>query len=231
MAQVDVTFLPVLAQSSSQRERELYQAAAQSHAARLWHKWRKQRRLDARPVVASEASRSHALVTPGLISILQKGNSDPFNALAIHVTPRANQILTFFKHGYLPMVYQAVMGSEDAIRRIEALQNQGYRDGGLADEALLLKHQRIKALRQELVKNRDSQSQSLILDSVSMLFRGALIAGDLDEAGLHAGTLRKLLERKYDREGVQDLGFLLRVLYQNKQLSVFRFSLSVLDAE
>ncbi|KAH0848376.1 hypothetical protein AYO21_04403 [Fonsecaea monophora] len=274
MAQVDITFLPVLARGSSQRERELYQATARSHAARLSHKWRKLKLSDqdnanhqrqhigeeSQPTGASETAWNQALVSPNLVSILQKGNSDPFNSLAIHVTPRVNQILTFFKHGYLPMIYPAFMGSEDAIRRIEALQNQEYRDGvlalrlecsarallfinvafmikvsphqGLEDEALLLKHQSIKALRRELVKGSVAQAQSLVLDSVSMLFRGALIAGDLDEAGLHANTLRKLLEQKYDREGgVVDLGFLLRVLYQNKQLSVFRFSLSVFDVE
>ncbi|KIW23508.1 uncharacterized protein PV07_11700 [Cladophialophora immunda] len=274
MAQINITFLPVLEQGSSQRVRELHQATARSHAARLSHKWRKQKRSDvenanrqrqhvaeeSQPPGASEAAWNQALVSPGLVSILQKGNSDPFNALAIHVTPRVNQILTFFKHGYLPMIYPAFMGSEDAIRRIEALQNQEYRDGvlalrlecsaqallfinvafmikisphrGLEDEALLLKHQSIKALRRELVKGSAGQTQSLVLDSVSMLFRGALIAGDLDEAALHANTLRKLLEQKYDQEGgVADLGFLLRVLYQNKQLSVFRFSLSAFDVE
>ncbi|OAP63260.1 hypothetical protein AYL99_02487 [Fonsecaea erecta] len=275
MAQVDITFLPVLARDSSQRDRELYQATARSHAARLSHKWRQQKRFAADiahhqrqqiaeeqqlPAGASEAAWSNALIAPGLASVLQKGNSDPFNALAIHVTPRVNQILTFFKHGYLPMIYPAFMGSEDAIRRISALQTQEYRNGiqalrlecsarallfinvafmikvnphqGLEDEALLLKHQSIKALRRELVKGSVAQTQALVLDSVAMLFRGALIAGDLDEAALHATTLRSLLVQKYDREGgVFDLGFLLRVLYQNKQLSVFSFSLSIFDVE
>ncbi|KIY03561.1 uncharacterized protein Z520_00252 [Fonsecaea multimorphosa CBS 102226] len=274
MAQFDITFLPVLARDSSQRDRELYQATAKSHAARLSHKWRRGKRFGAgsanhqrrqiaeesQSIGASETTWNQDLVSPGLVSILQKGNSDPFDALAIHITPRVNQILTFYKHGYLPMIYPAFMGSEDAIRRIEALQTQEYHNGilalrlecsaralllinvafmiktspheGLQDEALLLKHQTIKSLRRELVKGSVGQTQSLVLDSVAMLFRGALIAGDLDEAALHANTLRTLLEQKYDREGgVMDLGFLLRVLYQNKQLSVFRFSLSIFDVE
>lgn len=269
MDKTNFTFVPVPTEGSSQRERELHQAVAKSHAARLSHKWRKQVRYvpghgrrkhqnlgaEDEQAESSAGALNQPLSSPSLLSILQKGNSDPFNVLAVPITPRVNQIVTFFKHGYLPMIYPAFMGSEDTIRQIEALQQQEYRDGVVAlrlecsaralllinvafmirtnphqelkNEALLLKHQSIKALRQELAKGRDCQQ--VVLNSVSMLFRAALITGNLEEAALHARTLRSLLERKFDEEGVIDLGFLLRVLYQNKQLSVFRFSMSIFD--
>ena len=98
-------------------------------------------------------------------------------------------------------------------------------------EELVLKGQSLKALREQLMK--DNNYSPIVLDSVLLLFRGALIAGTLREAAVHANILRRLLERKFDEQGVAgiDVAFLVRVLYQNGQLSAMRFSRSIIDVE
>ncbi|OAL24653.1 hypothetical protein AYO22_05442 [Fonsecaea multimorphosa] len=42
---------------------------------------------------------------PSLLEVLPGGNSDPFNALALQITPEINKLITFIRDGYLPGVY------------------------------------------------------------------------------------------------------------------------------
>ncbi|OAP62099.1 hypothetical protein AYL99_04302 [Fonsecaea erecta] len=43
--------------------------------------------------------------SPSLLEILGGGNSDPFNAKPLRITPEINKLITFIRDGYLPGVY------------------------------------------------------------------------------------------------------------------------------
>ena len=131
-----IVFLPETPVGTTQRQIELNRSAARAHAARVSSKSRKEkgkkkvafqhhgRRSPRRPSdpESLERSLSPPLLSPGLLSILREGNSDPFNVLAVPVTARVNRILAFFKDGYLPMIYRVHLGSEEASSRIRALE-------------------------------------------------------------------------------------------------------------
>lgn len=109
-----MTLLFVLNQRfpKSRHERELLDAQCKSHAARIGHARRKRtprkkgRKTLAgkttKPLVSTSSSDELTNVPPPLILA---GNSDPFSALALKVTPQVNFMLTFLRDVILPAVY------------------------------------------------------------------------------------------------------------------------------
>jgi len=49
--------------------------------------------------------RMQATAAVGPLTILRRGNSDPFESLAVSVTPRVNEIMSFVKDYFLPACY------------------------------------------------------------------------------------------------------------------------------
>ncbi|KIW29613.1 uncharacterized protein PV07_05416 [Cladophialophora immunda] len=64
--------------------------------------------------------------SPSLLEILPGGNSDPFNAQALQITPQVNKLITFIRDGYLPGVYiTSYMRFKDAPRGAPMLTTIG----------------------------------------------------------------------------------------------------------
>jgi hypothetical protein len=135
MPQDKFAFIPGLPLRTSPRDQELVRATALSHTARVNHQRRKAREAlqhakqgsllspISRALVQAQSHGLHKKSGPasktkdkpqeeqeyvnitGPLTILRKGNSDPFKSLAIAVTPRVNQVISFVKDVYLPAFY------------------------------------------------------------------------------------------------------------------------------
>jgi hypothetical protein len=107
-----------LAKEESTRERELDRATARAHSAsvsfRASHKYKSAKatdpliqdhglRVQAEGMRRYRAPRVSQSVSP--TSLLLEGNSDPFEAFPVQITPRVNEALSFFRTHYLPATY------------------------------------------------------------------------------------------------------------------------------
>lgn len=265
-----------------QSEQELVRAVALSHAARVSHQKRKekeasqlggpksvtiatggrQRKSDklSRTVVSriqkrwEEEEEEEERVLVGPLTILKGGNSDPFRSLAIAVTPRVNEILSFFKNSFLPAIYQS--DSETHYRSFSAdsawdihrttlyaecsahsfvlialtLMANVATCQALETEKLVVKGKLLKSLR---VRIRDSaETDPAVLDSVMFLFAAEIFAGNFAHATMHGRTLRTLLHKKFHHSTPSSIGpidqtILTHALYYDSHLSLSNMSLPI----
>ena len=138
MGSRQIFFLPETPAGSTQRDLELKRSAAKAHAARASARLRKGRgktkvvfqqhgRKSSKRALdqpSTEQPLTPRPLSPGLMTILRKGNSDPFDMLAVPITARVNRILAFFKDGYLPMVYRVRIRSEQPSGNESALEQE-----------------------------------------------------------------------------------------------------------
>lgn len=191
---------------------------------------------------------------PPPLTILKKGNSDPFHTFAVKITPRANQILAFARDVFLPSHYRtdsktwihtaSMQGEWNTI--IMSLQSESHAQGVILtflsslakisppgaylEDQLVLKREATRTLSRHIKGNVDNDA--VVLGRMSSLFTDAAFAGNLVEAQVHGNMLRTLLRQKAEREGVgsMDPGFVNGLVWFDFQLAQSYFTKTILDS-
>lgn len=278
---VFISGLPV----GTTRERELTRAEALSHAAWMSHQRRpyvantgktgkvivlkrsqqssksknapsksRPEGRTARKDASSAAASTYARPEP--LSILNKGNSDPFQSAAANVTPRANQIIAFIRDVFLPANYMT--DSKAWIHRIAmqdewtsslfALQSECCAQGFLlaflsclvrmspqnayAQDHLELKAEATSALRRQIAKRKNDDLE--VINSVMLLFGAETFLGNHRDAAIHGKMLQTLLKDMAQKEGGStsiDQGLITRLLWFDFQLSQSHFTATIVDGK
>ena len=123
-AKVELMFVDGLNYNKTNRARELESANRKAHAARIAHRRRKRHQIDLHTAVplsaeqfvlawkeeVSEDSQYRVTVRKKKcggepFSFLREGNSDPFDCLAIVVTPQINKVMTFVRDVVIPSIF------------------------------------------------------------------------------------------------------------------------------
>ncbi|KAH8799806.1 hypothetical protein F5884DRAFT_811286 [Xylogone sp. PMI_703] len=147
-------------------------------------------------------------------TILQRGNSDPFESLPITVSPQVNRVVSFFREAYLPATYATKtslyyrsLGRDgqwsDAVSalRVEicgkaflcaflTVMARLSPPDALEREVLDIKGQSYKALRAQISNNRDYRDDTSILNCILYLYAAETFAGNFAEASIHGKFLR-----------------------------------------
>ena len=238
-----IVFLPPHQTQKSAEERKAVQSRIRIHTARhrlqqdarrkqqaaadYWKRVRKDEE-DETPV---KPKLSQALVKPQ--TILSKGNSDPFNAASLPITPRLHEILMFYINNFLPTYYDINLVSSPssqatlAYRHIEAkndhagalamLHDQSVAPGFfLAYGSILADLSSNPEHRMEILRLKGTAVASLqtilktlqsdsnkTIQAVMLLFQAAVFSGDFAEATMHGRILQNLMYQKAKNEGHQ----------------------------
>jgi hypothetical protein len=227
-----------LEKGDSTRDRELDRAAARAHSAsvsfRPSARFRRQKSGgqtgfdvglstgDERVRVRHRARKGDT----GPLTLLLEGNSDPFDALPISITPRVNEALGFFRTDYLPAVYgrkslQTRSSAEElewqaflncmhdecsalafvflqSVNLSQVKSMSASRKLSLDQHELALKTKSFAALRERIGKKVTISTQDrTILRSAILLYQSAIVRGDFIEAAMHGRSLASML---YERE-------------------------------
>ena len=239
-----ISFLPPQSSQKSEKDRKLVQSRIRAHTAqhRLQQDAKKKRqaaadywrRLEDDEVEQDARNRSPRTPTSPQ-SILRKGNSDPFSAYAIQITPRLNQILSFYIANFLPTYYDIALVPSPSSKTILSYRHVEAKDDYNMAVGLLQHHSAAHGfflaygeIMAELSGNRDlrvemmklkglamtalqaqirkyGDDDSRTLDAVLLLFQAAVFSGDHAEATIHGNVLRRLLYQKVLREGPQSI--------------------------
>jgi hypothetical protein len=231
-----VVFLPANTQHRSKKDQEIIASFARSHAARAGRppatkKSSRFRNVKRSPQATNAVVHHGSQPGPWLSgSLLQHGNSDPFDAFAVSITPRFNELLSFYSSTFLPVTYSSYMvpsNSTDAIikfRNVESaddfrstlavLQDRDSAVGFfLAQLTILSRITPSSELRIERLRLRSEALEALkagiegegfttdaIIDSVLNLLHAAVFDGDLAEARMHLIFLRDRLVARVSRQ-------------------------------
>jgi hypothetical protein len=232
--------------------------AALSHAAAVSHQRRRNLRvkawnsdeeveedaLSSRERQRRESSSSSSdSQSPGLLTILRKGNSDAFQARAIEISPQTHEIMSFFKDYFLPASYgtnsgtwvQKFTAKEEWADSVACLNDKSC---GLAfmltyatimskispkrntAKLLTLKSESFTAL-QANISGKHKTDDIVVMTCVLFLFAAEAYAGNLAEATVHGKALRKLIEQKARKDGPGAIGpsLLTRAIWYDAHLS------------
>lgn len=268
MAQIGYLFLTHNPKRGPGIDGAFARTAALSHAATVGHQKRRASRAKAQTkhaddefvLLAAEEKRrrdasNQVTATSGLLTILQKGNSDAFNSTAMRITPEMNDIMVFLKGYFLPASY----GTESPawIRPFGADKEWDDSVACLNDQCsglafvltyatiiarlsqsrentvklLTLKRESFSTLQYRLSRSRSGDNN--VLTCVLFLFAAETFAGNLFEAIFHGKTLRKLLEQKADREGAASIepGFLTRAIWYDVHLAESQMVRTIFDVD
>jgi hypothetical protein len=233
-------------------------SAALSHAAAVSHQRRRNLRVkawnsdeDTEEDPLSEQERRHRESSssssegqsPGLLTVLRKGNSDVFQAKAIEITPQTHEIMSFFKDCFLPASYgtdsgtwtQRLTAKEEWAESVACLNDKSC---GLAfmltyttviskispkkntAKLLTLKSESFAAL-QANISGKHKTDDIAVMTCVLFLFAAEAYAGNLAEATVHGKMLRQLIEQKTRKDGPGAIGpsFLTRAIWYDAHLS------------
>lgn len=248
-----LVFLPSNTAHRPRKDQELIQAVARSHAAKAGRPRRGKRRSDVWTPQVSRANtpdqqgdgdgdgdgNNAAQPAPWARSVIQRGNSDPFQSFAVPITPRVNQLLSFYTRNILPIMYSTSMVpsvSNTAIvgfRVVEArddyqsvlsvLQDQNNAVGffltqtiamaGLSESQQLSReaiHLKARALTAlQDQMKKSGEPDTAVIESMLLLLNAAVYAGDIAEARLHLKFVKKLLDERAVRRGPQSIGIVL----------------------
>lgn len=247
MTREKILFLRTIPIGSSRREQELTRSTALSHAAKVSHRRRKEKE--------KSQIQPEPLTLAGPVTILQGGNSDPFESLALRVTPRVNEVISFVRDYFLPASYVtdspawirafgadkewfdsvAVLRDECCARAfmltyITIISNL-TRNGELNLEKLDLKSKSAVTLRARIQESPVGDAS--VLTSVLFLFAAETFAGNHFEATIHGKTLRTLLYEKSQKEGSVSIeqGFLTRTLWYDVHLAESHMTRTIFDMD
>ncbi|KAK6369867.1 uncharacterized protein PV06_01785 [Exophiala oligosperma] len=189
-------------------------------------------------------------------TVLGKGNSDPFDSLAVVIDPWANRFMDFGKTYLIPALYQTGnrgwapsspaarnwhAGIKDLSDRCAAFGLMSYyataltiisNDANAAKRALVLKTKAVELLRHQLVVMDalgsciDTNTQGLIF----RLFRAEILGRNSTAALLHGRMLRSSLERQC-QAGTLDLAFLSVSIYHDNFRSTSSMEWPIFDYE
>lgn len=236
-----LVFLPSNTAQRSKKDQEVIQAFARSHAAKVGRprKTKKPRSYIWTQEISRSTSPEEQDEAPSARSLVQRGNSDPFQSFAVSVTPRVTQLLSFYAEKLLPVRYSTSMipsVSNDAIvsfRNVEAaddyrsvvavLHDQSNAIGFLLSQltimadlvdsqVLRVENMKIKARALKDFKTqleKTSRPDIDTIESILLLLNASVYAGDMLEARLHLKFLRRLLEERALKHGPHSLGIVL----------------------
>ncbi|KAJ9603760.1 hypothetical protein H2200_011946 [Cladophialophora chaetospira] len=172
------------------------------------------------------------------LSLVQKGQSDPFNAYSIKIDARVNQIMTFYRDSVMPLLFEGPAFVEakkvswkDIVNGLEA-PGSAYcylaRNSAaaaivapsteLAKQTYMYQARSTKALREYL-----NQESSIILSRrtvlwIFTLFDAEVMARNLPGAVAHGGMLVRYYKAQSER-GPVDLTTLTSVLFSDLNLA------------
>jgi hypothetical protein len=245
---MEIRFVPLLPHGTSQRDKELVRSQALSHAARVHHRRRQARGRRTRQsacatcggVCPSPCQQYRQTVLVGWL-----GNSDPFDARAIAVTPRVNEIIYFYQSYWLPASYgpgssmgqmagylkgspqqespSVHLGTEilDDICCANAflfahLTLMNRFNGFFDDEAEVLGTKSLSLLRLRMAQ-MTAASASAVVKSILMLFAAAVFAEDGIAVRVHGDALTQFIIPDRGKATVS-MSFLTHNIWLNAQL-------------
>ncbi|KIX95943.1 uncharacterized protein Z520_08198 [Fonsecaea multimorphosa CBS 102226] len=162
--------------------------------------------------------------TSSPITLIAKGNSDPFAVYPIDIGPEENDLIILYRDHMIPSLYSTELGqkhlkdiaSQDWKDAVGALEDTGTAFGALARYGSIagkcnprLKHlaykyhvKSLENLRTKISRGHDLQNSTDCMH-VSMLFAVGTALGNLSEAITHGRILLQILqkqwqERRYD---------------------------------
>ena len=260
MAIQQVVFLKPQTRLTSVRDRELENSLARSHASRFAHERLQAKRGSPRGSASSSPSTGGESVeerqkdaAPLPLTILRKGNSDPFASHSVEITPRINEIIAFFGAYYVPIAHQPhtfSSFSSDIEQKtvIHALQHSASAPAFILHLLTLManqpsssskdfkqiqlevRNQTLLSLRSNIHLALASPYSDAVLTAIKFMFMGAAFDGNLAEAKLHGTMLSNLLYRKWRSEKqTLDLSLLLHAIYVDGQLATKHLTLTIFD--
>ncbi len=227
-----------LGNDESAKERELDRAAARAHAAsvsfRPSDKFTKPKsshrsKIHLEVLTQEDYTRFRYRARKGNaspLSLLLEGNSDPFDAFPVTITPKVNEALSFFRTHYMPATYgrqslQARSSAEDLewhafitcmhdecsalafvflqiVNLSQVKSMSASRKLWLDQHELALKTKSFAALRARIGQKVTIDSgDRIILRSAILLYSSAVVRGDFIEATMHGKSLARMM---YERE-------------------------------
>ncbi|KAJ9607000.1 hypothetical protein H2200_009011 [Cladophialophora chaetospira] len=189
--------------------------------------------------------------TTSPVTVLGKGNSDPFAVYTVTIGPEENDLITLYRDYMIPSAYSAELGqkhmnflaSQDWRDSLAALEDEGAALGTLARygsiaskynprmQRLTYKYlvQSINVLRTKLSRGHDLQSGADCMH-VNMLFAAEAISGNLLGAITHGRILLQILQKQW-RERKFDYKLLIYQLFIDYQLSSMFVKRMIFDEE
>ncbi|KEF56051.1 uncharacterized protein A1O9_07632 [Exophiala aquamarina CBS 119918] len=183
-------------------------------------------------------------------TLIGKGNSDPFAAFALTITPEANRFLTFYRDYILPATYFQIRYKTRATLAKENWQDQvtGLHDVGtgyatlafhsstavrysptLRPAALKFMNQSMLSLREKIAKDSVAQEVPYAWH-MTVLFAAEVNAANLKNATTHGRMLFNLQKQLFAR-GKLDYRILLYQLYLDSQLSSMFLMRTIFDVD
>lgn len=184
------------------------------------------------------------------LTILRKGNSDPFQAFAIPIDARVAYMMTYTKDLYLPGVYRdgnspeiRAAGAQEMaemvsflhdettaychLARIVAAMPKSSTGPDFVSQSLIFKVKGVASLRKRLL-NSDALKDPRTSTSILLFLTAELYEGNLEAAAFHAKMIAHLLQ-----EGIipVDFWFLFKVVYHDMQRACLALSRSAFDLE
>ena len=191
-----------------------------------------------------------------LLTMLYKGNPDPFHALSADVTPRGSQIITFYRDIFLPSAYRSEK-SRPSIRQAALADEWSHISDALLVECCLhglmyafltvmaqlspkdaysmdllaLKAHSIKSLRHRMQENL--AGDLALAHGVLFLYTADVLGAHYDEAAIHRNMLRVMLDDASKMKAVMaaDYGFMARLMWLDLQCALSQMSSMLFDLE
>ena len=96
--------------NATQKEKELERAAQRAHAARISHRWRKEKAKEKKRARSSDSSSpvNQEFVSSALVlrsSPEARSSLNPFDSLGLQITPDVHRIVIFVAEVYTPSIY------------------------------------------------------------------------------------------------------------------------------
>lgn len=205
---------------------------------------------------AAKVSFRNRHMTGGLTKVLLKGNSDPFQALPILVTPRIAAAINFRKSYYVPACsyscypsWSVLKGNQQTTdvvihRDCAQLSNTdtayafilylvsiqmrlSSKDDGWRNESLKLKADTLKALRKNIVSDLQQEAASTIL----WLFAEAVMSANLKEALIHGRAFRDIWSSIQSNGGQVAAADLSTAFWLDSHLSIMFMRRAILDPQ
>lgn len=189
--------------------------------------------------------------SPSPLTILTKGNSDPFAAYPINIGPRENDLIILYRDYMIPSAYSSELGqkhmrtlaAQDWRDSLAALEDEGTAFGTMARYGAIasrcnpeMRHVTLKYLVQSIAVLRNKITSGHNLQTprdcthINMLFAAETIAGNLSGAIVHGTMLLQILQRHW-REGKLDYKILLYQLVLDYQLSSMFVKRTIFDVD
>ena len=261
MAAKKILFLSPRTVHTSQRQQELSQSDARSHAAKISVQRSKLKRSKLAVTRASKPAQDNqglvpanrAILPPTPLAFIRKGNSDPFASYAVEISPRVNDLIDFFSTYYASTAHQPHLSvpnfRNDVLRQTIAsiLQDECSAQAfllsfmtlksNLSPEDLNFQQETRRLSKQAVVSLRSNTrnikvESDIVLTALKFHFMAAAFAGNIFEATMHGTMLKDQLLRKWLIERQSlDLGLLMHIVFVDGQLALKHLTHTIFDME